>query len=776
MRLPNCHRIQSVWRTFLALVLFLICITSLLQAQNIYYIKDSRDGTYYKVVYIGEQWWMAQNLNVGTRIDLSLQQSNNHTIEKYCYNNLESNCNIYGGFYQWDELMQYGNVEFNQGICPSGWHVSSDGEWKILENYIGMSVASIDSVGYRGFIEGGKLKSIGTQYWLSPNTAATNSTGFSALPAGYRDTAALSVFSGSAASFWNADTYTGLPYYRLLFSNSGKIGRLYTDKRFGASVRCIKDSPYMFGRSKMTDARDGKVYNTVLIANHWWMAENLNVGNRIDHTTQQGNNNSIQKYCYNDLEANCDTFGGLYQWDELMQFNAASKQGICPDGWHVPTDDNWKELEWASGFNEVDLDYTDGRGGQGNFLRKGGGSGFDALHSGAVLPNGSSTNLGSEAFFWTSSEGYNSQVAWARKFIATTASIYRDGNYYKQNAMSVRCVRNDNLKLSLEIMAPDTVCAGVETTLEAKSYGGDEDKVFLWWSNPGSPYMYDSIVKVKPKVSTRYYVRVIDGYVYIRDSVLVTTSPAPAFSFTGDTSVCSNAEALEYEVSANSKYDYVWDIPDNNGTINSQDENHALVAWGTAPGYRYLQVTATNKETGCQGQNTLKIVVMPAPSPEIILKGQSLFICTDSGLIYQWYHNGSAIAQATKQFYYAKNKESGSYYVETTLENQCVSRSESYSFDTKSTGSQGDDASGTIFFSPNPTRGYLSMDMINDYTGPVKLTVTNSLGQMVRQYTVIKNIAIFNTCVTLDDLAEGPYFFVVEYNNNKDVYRITLKK
>ena len=82
---------------------------------------------------IGGQKWATANLNVGTMIPATGGQTDNGTIEKYCYNNLESNCATYGGLYQWNEAMQYSSTEGAQGVCPAGSHIPSDGEWKTLE-------------------------------------------------------------------------------------------------------------------------------------------------------------------------------------------------------------------------------------------------------------------------------------------------------------------------------------------------------------------------------------------------------------------------------------------------------------------------------------------------------------------------------------------------------------------------------------------------------------------------------------------------------------------
>ena len=91
-------------------------------------LSDSRDGQIYNTVQIGTQCWMAENMNIGTRINGSGDQTNNGTIEKYCYDDNEANCDTNGGLYQWNEMMQYTTMEGAQGICPAGWHIATDAE------------------------------------------------------------------------------------------------------------------------------------------------------------------------------------------------------------------------------------------------------------------------------------------------------------------------------------------------------------------------------------------------------------------------------------------------------------------------------------------------------------------------------------------------------------------------------------------------------------------------------------------------------------------------
>jgi uncharacterized protein (TIGR02145 family) len=197
---------------------------------------DERDGQEYTTVQIGTQCWMAENINVGSRINGSLDMQNNNIIEKYCYNNLESNCDIYGGLYQWNEMMMYTTTVGTQGICPIGWHISTDAEWTVIEDYLG-----------GGGIAGGKLKSIGTieegtGIWRYPNAGATNESGFSSIPGGRRRETGTYHLLNYTAYFWSSNENGSLyGWYRALDYNYGSVGRQYFPRAYGFSVRCIKD-------------------------------------------------------------------------------------------------------------------------------------------------------------------------------------------------------------------------------------------------------------------------------------------------------------------------------------------------------------------------------------------------------------------------------------------------------------------------------------------------------------------------------------------------------
>lgn len=205
-------------------------------------LVDPRDGKTYFTVSIGEQCWMAENLNVGSQIASTELQTDNGSIEKYCYENNPDYCTTYGGMYSWDEMMQYTLIESSQGVCPDGWHIPSDLEWKIMERAIGMTVEESDGTSWRGDDEGGKLKTGGTSFWNPPNEGATNSTLFSALPSGMVWNDGSSSGIGDFAVFWTSTPILETQaWYRYLHTDEARIYRVDGFRPNTTTVRCIKD-------------------------------------------------------------------------------------------------------------------------------------------------------------------------------------------------------------------------------------------------------------------------------------------------------------------------------------------------------------------------------------------------------------------------------------------------------------------------------------------------------------------------------------------------------
>ncbi len=488
------------------------------------------DGNVYKTVKIGNQWWMAENLKVtkyrnGEAI-LNVTGTSDWTSLSsgaYCaYDNDESNVAAYGYFYNWHA------VKDSLGLAPEGWHVPTDDEWKELEMYLGMSKSETDrSEMWRGTNEGGKLKEAGTTHWNSPNTGATNESGFTGLPGGYRrGFDGIFYNKGSYAYFWSGGGGDSSGAWgRGLGFDGSQVYRDNDGEEHGFSVRCIKDSTLsnqspsaaiqapangasftqnseisftgtasdsedgaLTGSSLVwtsdkdgqlgtgtsfstgslsvnthvialtaTDSEgaagtagvtititsggggetgtvtdiDGNVYKTVKIGNQWWMAENLKVtkyrnGEAIPHVTDNSSwtNLSTGAYCaYNNDETNTSTYGRLYNWHSVND-----SRNIAPEGWHVPTDEEWQQL----------VDYLGGNSVAGGKLKE---SGFSGLLGGYLNSgNGDYYDVGYIAMFWSSSE-QNSYYALNRYLHFSQSDVYP---YFrvKEDGCSVRCVRD----------------------------------------------------------------------------------------------------------------------------------------------------------------------------------------------------------------------------------------------------------------------------------------------------------------------------------------------
>ncbi len=210
---------------------------------------DSRDGNVYSMVTIGSQVWMAENL---AYLPSVVGPATESYSDSYCYvygyygtsvvkAKATTNYQTYGVLYNWHAALT---------ACPEGWHLPSDDEWKQLEMYLGMSQELAYAFGWRGTDEGGKLKETGTTHWTSPNTGATNESGFSAFPGGYLyahgtvNRYSYFVNIGDYGRWWSSTPYNNIFYAwsRELSYFRSDVGRHYdTGKELGFSVRCLRD-------------------------------------------------------------------------------------------------------------------------------------------------------------------------------------------------------------------------------------------------------------------------------------------------------------------------------------------------------------------------------------------------------------------------------------------------------------------------------------------------------------------------------------------------------
>lgn len=194
----------------------------------------------------------------------------------------------------------------------------------------------------------------------------------------------------------------------------------------------------------------GKTYNTVKISTQCWLKENLDVGTMIQGNQNPSNNGTIEKYCYNNDANNCNTYGGFYQWNEAMAYSTTpGTKGICPNGWHVPTDAELLTLFMAVDGNALKAIGQGTRDGTGTNI-----SGFSALIAGHRNDGSNFYNLGTTTTFWSSTE---TSTYYAFNMELNGYNSYSLGNSFnKGSGFSVRCLKDES----------------------GTSVGGDNEKVF----------------------------------------------------------------------------------------------------------------------------------------------------------------------------------------------------------------------------------------------------------------------------------------------------------
>ena len=192
------------------------------------YVEDI-DNNSYRIVTIGTQTWMAENLRVtrcndSTAIPLVTVNATWEALSTAGYTWYNNGGSDYGALYNGYAVINTCN------ICPTGWHVPNDAEWIILSDYLGGQ-----------FVAGGKMKEAGLAHWLNPNTGATNESGWTGLPGGFRNTNGDFGLRLSRGFWWSSTGFGGSALYRGMQHYDGNLEPYGNDKRLGFSVRCLRD-------------------------------------------------------------------------------------------------------------------------------------------------------------------------------------------------------------------------------------------------------------------------------------------------------------------------------------------------------------------------------------------------------------------------------------------------------------------------------------------------------------------------------------------------------
>ena len=364
--------------------------------------EDTRDGQVYKTVTIGDQEWMAENLNYKTTENGS-----------YCFNDSSKYCNVYGRLYTWDVA---------RNVCPTGWRLPSKSDYEKL--------LSVEEAGL-------KLKA--AKGWYH-NGNGDDTYGFAALPAGMYG----SLLVGQTTYFWTSTENNGATAYsfNLYYQSNSASSGLYDDKFYGFSVRCIK-------KDEIIDERGDEphTYKTVKIGNQTWMAENLNYVSASD---------GVNGVCAED-DKKCEK-GRYYTWLEAINqteercgqacigvADENDEKGICPDGWRLPSEADFETLiaqlenaNVAAPLRSVD-GWSESYGNGTNTL------GFNAYPMGAYAEDEDDKymKVGETAYFWSTKETTSMIVDVEKHYarvldLSVSASI---NGLATDAAVNIRCIK-----------------------------------------------------------------------------------------------------------------------------------------------------------------------------------------------------------------------------------------------------------------------------------------------------------------------------------------------
>lgn len=508
-----------------------ICLTVTAQSTQTNVIKNAvkdYDGNSYDAVKIGEQVWMQSNLRTthyadGTAIELG-SEANSKKAYRYYPNDEQKNVPKYGYLYNWTAAMHGAhssetNPSGIQGICPNGWHLPSNAEWSQLTDFVNHQSlywcdgdSSNNAKAYAATTGWKTPDEDYMRYWDSDscrvgnNIKANNATMFSAVPAGYYSFSGKEGF-GYCAAFWSSTAIWGrVLWVSYTYFNDNSWWYEGSNKSHGLSVRCIRDSktapappqiiPLETPQRIPSTAKilknavkdyDNNDYDAVQIGEQIWMASNLRTTHYADgRSIALGQNFSGEtplRYYPNNSYSNVTNYGYLYNWAAVMHgassstTNPSDVQGICPNGWHVPSQDEWRQLkEYVKKQNKYlcDCEYDHqgiakslasntgwyisiGECDIGNHQQNNNSTGFSAVPAGLYYYS-NYEGLGDVAVFWSSTIANNYKTTDGKSCAYDYYLNYREvfsleeeGTGVK-NALSVRCVYNfrDSLLLVRE--------------------------------------------------------------------------------------------------------------------------------------------------------------------------------------------------------------------------------------------------------------------------------------------------------------------------------------
>lgn len=448
-------------------------------ANNTGSMTDPRDGQVYKTVKIGNQTWMAENLNF-------------ETADGSCFDDRTTNCLRYGRLYPWSSAVE---------VCPAGWHLPDTTEW----NTLFATVGGAESAGMA-------LKF--TDGWRNDGNG-TDEYGLSALPVGFLYELDPQSNPNEYASFWSSTDVPKKGAYGMFlnyYSNGAKLGMDSYD--VALSVRCLKgsklsssssatatsssssqetsvsaDSSVATETGTIVDSRDGQTYKTLKVGSWTWMAENLKY-------------KTSDSYCFGDKDENCEKYGRLYKLDAMKDTSSLNlKQNVCPVGWHLPSRWEWDRLiDAVGGTLLAGKRLKKLMGWFGDSAKADDGVGFSVLPAGIRFSDGGYSRDGLYSLFWTSDEYgvffnyYSPRIKMMVELSKLGASVrcikdlaigtlvdHRDGQTYK----TVKIGSQNWMAENLRFKSPNSFCYN-NADSNCTKYG----RLYLWTAALDSVRLY----------------------------------------------------------------------------------------------------------------------------------------------------------------------------------------------------------------------------------------------------------------------------------------------
>ena len=432
-------------------------------------MTDPRDGKTYRTVDIEGTIWMAENLNY-----------TDHEVGKsYCFKGDEEICKLYGRFYSRDAAMNSSKCEYGascllgndpiQGVCPDGWHIPTYSETQTLVTLAGKKAQPLmstigwgteDSLYINPGIDTYGLSFVGTGQYDTKDgfndigeftfmwVYYQSSDMYYLLIRGKDNEAFINDFDGYESNF-SVRCVKGdgvVPSSSSESSSSAKSSSSVSSSSVSSSSRTKQAGaePLLEAAGEqfnpdieygtMTDSRDSKTYKTVVIGGKTWMAENLNyAGNAIG-----------ESFCFNDEDRFCDVYGRLYSRDAAMNDGGCNKtscdlgdapiQGICPDGWHIPSESEMLNLLSLAGNNALPL--ISAKSWKGSIAEESNSLGLSLIGAGDYDSSKHFEHLGEDAFVWVYAE--DGQTYLLIRSSDNHAAVFQYTS--TQMHISVRCV------------------------------------------------------------------------------------------------------------------------------------------------------------------------------------------------------------------------------------------------------------------------------------------------------------------------------------------------